>query len=289
MALQRANPIVARESTATMRVLAISDLHTDFKENRWFLEQLSGTAYREDVLIVAGDIADRLPIVQWTLALLRAKFRQVLYVPGNHELWVRKGQGTSVEKFFTILELCEALDVQTGPAKIEGFWIVPLFSWYEASFDVDNSADVKALDGWADFHLCKWPGEIGPVADFFLQMNEPTLKSYEGPVISFSHFLPRRDLLPATANLRFKGLPKVAGCTALDAQIRRLKSQLHVFGHSHISCDRLIDGVRYIQNPLRYPFERLRRPPTGSMLGTILLCIYPPPAYLRQSEELGNG
>jgi hypothetical protein len=56
--------------------------------------------------------------------------------------------------------------------------------------------------------------------------------------------------------LRFKGLPKVAGCAALDKQIRSLKSGVHVFGHSHISCDRVIDGVRYIQNPLRYPRER---------------------------------
>jgi hypothetical protein len=75
-------------------------------------------------------------------------------------------------------------------------------------------------------------------------------------VISFSHFLPRRDLLPSTERLKFKGLPKVAGCAALDAQIRRLKSGMHIFGHSHISCDRVIGGVRYIQNPLRYPRER---------------------------------
>jgi hypothetical protein len=75
-------------------------------------------------------------------------------------------------------------------------------------------------------------------------------------VISFSHFLPRRDLLPAAERLRFKGLPKVAGCAALDQQIRHLKSCVHVFGHSHINCDRVIDGVRYVQNPLRYPRER---------------------------------
>jgi predicted phosphodiesterase len=260
-----------------MRILAISDLHTDFNENRWVLEQLSETAYREDVLIVAGDISDRLHIVQSTLSLLRAKFRHVCYVPGNHELWVRKGQGSSVDKFFSILDLCAALDIKTGPTKIAGLWIVPLFSWYDASFDVDNSADAHNLAGWADFHLCKWPREIGPVAEFFLQMNEPALKLCQGPVVSFSHFLPRRDLLPATANLRFKGLPRVAGCTALDAQIRRLQSHIHVFGHSHISCDRLIDGVRYVQNPLRYPHERLRMPPTGSMLGTPLFSSELPP------------
>ena len=253
-----------------MRILAISDLHTDFQENKVLLAQLSDRAYQNDTLIVPGDIADRLDIIHSTLSLLRSKFKHVFYVPGNHELWVRKAACTSIEKFFSVLELCEVLDVRTRPAKIEGLWIVPLFSWYDASLDVDNSADVEALEGWADFYLCKWPREVGQVADFFLQMNEPALKAYDGSVISFSHFLPRRDLLPPTAKLRFKGLPKVAGCAALDAQIRRLKSHIHVFGHSHIGCNRIIDGVRYIQNPLRYPRERLQTLPTESMLGTPL-------------------
>jgi hypothetical protein len=62
--------------------------------------------------------------------------------------------------------------------------------------------------------------------------------------------------LPSVTRLKFKGLPKVAGCAGLDAQIRALNACIHVFGHSHISCDRVIDGVRYIQNPLRYPRER---------------------------------
>jgi hypothetical protein len=87
-------------------------------------------------------------------------------------------------------------------------------------------------------------------------MNERRLHAYDGPVISFSHFLPRRDLLPGVERLRFKGLPKVAGCARLDAQIRSLNASVHIFGHSHISCDRVIDGVRYVQNPLRYPRER---------------------------------
>jgi predicted phosphodiesterase len=242
---------------SVMRILAISDLHTDFRENMLLIEQLSDVAYQRDILIAAGDISDKLDTLKSTLALLRAKFMKIFYVPGNHELWVRKEHQTSVEKFFSVLALCETLDIQTSPAKIDSVWVVPLFSWYEPQFDADNSGDNDSLGGWADFYLCKWPTDIGKVCDFFLNMNEPRLRSYDGPVISFSHFLPRRDLLPAVERLRFKGLPKVAGCTAIDKQIRSLKSGVHVFGHSHISCDRVIDGVRYIQNPLRYPRERM--------------------------------
>jgi hypothetical protein len=89
-------------------------------------------------------------------------------------------------------------------------------------------------------------------------MNEPNITSYDGPVISFSHFLPRPELLPPRRNLRFKGLPKVAGCTSIDGQIRRLNSKLHVFGHSHINYDCVIEGVRYVQNALAYPNEHRR-------------------------------
>jgi predicted phosphodiesterase len=241
-----------------MRILAISDLHTDFRENKLLLEQLSDVTYQRDILIAAGDISDRIETLKSTLALLRAKFLKVFYVPGNHELWVRKGGDTSVEKFFSVLALCETLDIQTSPEKVHRVWIVPLFSWYEPQFDAEDTGDADALSGWADFYFCKWPPGLEQVSDFFLRMNEPRLRSYAGPVISFSHFLPRRDLLPAVERLKFKGLPKVAGCAALDEQIRYLRSSVHVFGHSHISCDRVIDGVRYIQNPLRYPRERTR-------------------------------
>jgi hypothetical protein len=42
----------------------------------------------------------------------------------------------------------------------------------------------------------------------------------------------------------------------LDEQIRKLGSAIHVFGHSHINRDLIIEGVRYIQNALSYPRER---------------------------------
>ena len=266
---------------AAMRILAISDLHTDFRENILLLEQLSDVTYQRDILIAAGDVSDNLNTLKSTLALLRAKFMKVFYVPGNHELWVRKGGLSSVEKFFSVLALCEMLDIQTNPEKVDAVWIVPLFSWYEPQFDADNSGDADILASWADFYFCRWPAGLNQVCAFFLMLNEPRLRSYDAPVISFSHFLPRRDLLPSVERLKFKGLPKVAGCAALDEQIRYLKSGLHVFGHSHIRCDCVIDGVRYVQNPLRYPRERHHlstagRVPDNGLVSDVLCQVFPP-------------
>lgn len=239
-----------------MRVFAVSDIHTDFKKNWALIARLSDSEFQNDALILAGDVADRLETIRNTLSLLRSKFKRVFYVPGNHELWVRGERFDSLEKFSLIVELCAELGIDTRPACMAGLWVVPLLSWYESRFDVEPNGDDTGLESWGDFRFCRWPGEIGVLSDHFTRMNEPDIKAYNGPVISFSHFLPRPELLPPKRNLRFKGLPKVAGSTSVEDQIRRLGSVVHVFGHSHINYDCVIDGVRYVQNALAYPNER---------------------------------
>jgi predicted phosphodiesterase len=240
-----------------MRVFAVSDLHTDFRENQALVETLPPGEHTGDALIVAGDIADAPDRVEATLSFLRTRFREVFFVPGNHELWVRAGTGDSADKFERLLRLCDALGVRTRPTRLDGVWIVPLLSWYEPEFDAYGDADGSELEGWADFHFCRFPERVGRPCAWFLAMNEPHLGPYDAPVVTFSHFLPRRDLLPAALFLRFRGLPLVAGCAGLDAQLRRAGSRTHVFGHSHIDCDQEIEGVRYVQNALRYPRDRV--------------------------------
>jgi len=232
-----------------MRVFATSDLHTDYKENFLWLTQLSDTAYRDDTLIVAGDISDRLEIIRETLLLLRPKFRHVLFTPGNHELWVRNSDLNSINKLHQVLNLCEDIHVVTRPLRLDDLWIVPLFSWYDGVYDPEMNA-------WADFHLCKWPDEAQPLPAYFLRLNEPHLKSYDAPVITFSHFIPRAELLPPKEYMRISWLPTVSICKALDAQIRKLDSRVHICGHTHTSFDRVIDNIRYVQNAVRYPKER---------------------------------
>lgn len=240
-----------------MRVFATSDLHTDYKENLRWLQELSNIAYRNDALIVAGDISDRLEVIRETLQLLRAKFQHVLFTPGNHELWVRNGNINSLEKLQRVLELCDELDVTTRPLRLNDLWIVPLFSWYDGIFPTEMTHEqAAARNSWADFHLCKWPAEITSLPEHFLRMNQPHIKNYDAPVITFSHFLPRPDLLPPREYLRITWLPIVSICAGLDNQIRTLESMIHVCGHTHIAFDRIVDDVRYVQNAVRYPKER---------------------------------
>jgi len=233
-----------------MRIWAISDLHADFRENRRLLERIPAGEHRGDALIVAGDVADSIPLVTDVLGGLRERFAEVFFVPGNHELWVRRDPRDSLEKFHAVLAACAGIGVRTEPARVGGAWVVPLFSWYDAAFDVRGEGDHDSLEAWSDRYFCRWP-DGPPPAERFLALNQPHLHDYDAPVVSFSHFVPRTELLPPVRWLRFKGLPLVAGSEGIDAQARRIGAAVHVFGHTHIPEDRVIGGIRYVQNHLR--------------------------------------
>jgi predicted phosphodiesterase len=242
-----------------MRIFAASDLHVDFGANRDWLNGLSPTEYLDDALVVAGDIAHRLEVVASALELLKGRFREVFYVPGNHEMWVRGESGDSLEKFARLLKLCQGLEVHTQMRSCGEWWIAPLFSWYCEGFDTEDRGDALALEAWGDFRFCRWPSTGEEPHAFFARLNDEAARPATGRVLTFSHFLPRFELLPSIEHLRFKGLPKVAGCSDLERQLRALNAEIHVFGHSHIPWDEIIDGVRYLQRPLGYPQERRGR------------------------------
>lgn len=169
-------------------------------------------------------------------------------------------------KFEELLLFCEHRGIKTKPEKIENLWIVPLFSWYDSSLEGHeklSKADADNLKGWSDLIFCKWPKDYLPIKLY--EKNEEFLSSLpkfrDAPVITFSHMVPRRDLLPPKAYLNYKFLPYVMGSVKLEEQIRSLNPIIHCYGHSHITGEWLIDGIRYVQNAMGYPRERLYRNP----------------------------
>ena len=68
-----------------MNLYAISDLHIGHAQNRQALQQLP--FYPDDWLIVAGDVGETEEHLAEAMRLLTARFAQVLWTPGNHDLW----------------------------------------------------------------------------------------------------------------------------------------------------------------------------------------------------------
>lgn len=273
--------------TRLRRIFIVSDIHADYDENRIWASALSDQEYVNDVLIVGGDVSCDIRLITETLQRLRRKFSEVFFVPGNHELWIRRNESSdSMEKFFEVIKLCDSLGVSTQPQKVGGahngnaVWVVPLFSWYRKPEEGNKSlfkpkqGETASLDMWADEYFIRWNGRnTASVSDIFLQMNEKNLRrSYDAPVISFSHFLPRIELIgysrEEVENIRATGpdtkldphpefnFSRVAGCAGIEEQIRRLGSVIHAYGHQHRNRQREIDGVRYVSHCVGYPSER---------------------------------
>ncbi|MCS1407693.1 MAG: hypothetical protein M2R45_00853 [Verrucomicrobia subdivision 3 bacterium] len=264
------------------QVVAISDLHADIRENREWLHTLCDGDHRDEILLLAGDVASDPECVAQVLEALVDAFEFVFFVPGNHDLWVSSEESAnSVQRLEVLRALCERLGVLTEPTVVQDHEgrnaavIVPLLSWYaepEESPDslfLPKQGEDGSLSMWADRQRIRWPDYVTHPARFFLEQNEPLLITSQAlPTISFSHFLPRRELIfsSTTEKARFGrqggdraprfNFSRVAGTAGLERQIRRLNSLVHVHGHQHRNRDRVIDGVRYVSHCLGYPQER---------------------------------
>jgi predicted phosphodiesterase len=288
-----------------MRVFAVSDLHVDYDANAKWVEGLSRADHRDDLLILAGDLTDRLPLLAWCLRAFAERFRKVLFVPGNHDLWVHRDGGArdSLGKFADVRAAAEDSGVSMRSHREPGLVVHPVLGWYDHSFGEPQS-ELRAM--WMDFRACRWPEgfDADRIAAHFDACNDAAIDEEPGGcmpddgtlddgmpddsmpddgrtradrragpgampdmIITFSHFLPRIDVMPWYIPGHHRILYPVLGSTRIEARLRRLRSALHVYGHSHVNRDLRIDGVRYVNNAFGYPGE-------GRIASRRLVCIH---------------
>ena len=265
------------------KVWVTSDIHIDYQDNFDRLLAFADEGHYSDALIIAGDATDNMDKLEALFRGLKPNFNLVCFVPGNHELWLRRSAFQhSLEKFFAIRKLCEAIGIATKPTLFghrEKVWLVPLYSWYDDKDQAEHSlflekdyAEDMTDAIWADFAQVRWPEHVQqPVAEWFATENEAHLNDkLDAPIISFSHFLPRQELIfssPRQMSMRaarwFDPMPefnftRVAGSRRIESQVRQLGSQLHIYGHQHVNRVREIDGITYLSHCMGYPRERKR-------------------------------
>jgi predicted phosphodiesterase len=261
------------------RIFAISDIHVDSRAHAAWIEGLSTEEFVDDILILAGDVSDNVDRMKRTFDCLTSRFSRVFFVPGNHELWVRRRDGgSSLQKLEDVLRLCKSIGITTEPELVQDdagnkVQIVPLFSWYsepeQASSDslyLPKEGEDPTLAMWSDRRFIRDEQEVNDLAAYFLKLNgKRSEATYDSEVISFSHFLPRQELMFSNGPPTKSGgrdphpsfnFSRVAGSAGLDLQIRTLGSRAHIYGHQHRNRIREIDGVTYISHCLGYPQER---------------------------------
>jgi len=236
-----------------VRIFTISDIHVDYLENLKRIQSISAVDYKNDVLILAGDISHKKSLLLNTLAGLRSKFKSVCFVPGNHDLWIHTDYNDSQEKFFDLMRLLPEEGIETNYFRLKGIQFLPIWAWYDNTFGIPEEKNIRI---WADFKRCKWSIPVSMLSEFFLNLNPPVTIDKNDTVITFSHFLPRYDFLPKRLLTHIDFILPFMGSRLIDEQIRQLKTHIHISGHLHFNFNTTVDNVQYINNALGYPHER---------------------------------
>lgn len=251
-----------------MRVFALSDIHVDFEPNARWVTALSNSDYQQDVLILAGDVSDSMDQFELCLDAFARRFRKVFFVPGNHDLWVIRDPAhiNSLDKFDLIKAVIEACGASMDAEIVDGVSIIPLFGWYDGSFGLLGP---ELAEVWMDFRACRWPvlWSETEITDHFIRLNDVQKIDKAQVTISFSHFLPRIDLMPWCIPPALRKIYPVLGSSRLERLIREIGPDIHVYGHSHVNRNVIIDGINYINNAYAYPHEE-------RIAAKALQCIY---------------
>jgi 3',5'-cyclic AMP phosphodiesterase CpdA len=269
-----------------MRLYAVSDLHLGYEENRRVLAQIA--ARPNDWLILAGDVGETIAHLELALRVLTPRFRQLVWTPGNHDLWTLPGEAhgrRGPDKYDQLVQLCRSFGVLTpeDPYAIACFGgrrvrVAPLFLLYDYSFRPRDVPLESALD-WAretnvecvDEHLLH-PDPYASRIEWCharCEATEPRLAAGgdDLPTVLINHF----PLLESLARLpRIPRFSLWCGTRRTADWHRRFGTEVVVYGHLHIRSTKHVDGVRFEEVSLGYPQQWTRYIPAGSWVREIL-------------------
>ncbi|MGC5346827.1 metallophosphoesterase [Streptomyces sp. AM 4-1-1] len=255
------------------RLLAVSDLHVRYAENKEIVEGIRPDS-DDDWLLLAGDVGEDSRDIRWTLELLSRRFAKVVWVPGNHELWTTPDDPVRLRgarRYDHLVSICRELGVVT-PEDPYPVWtgaggpvvIAPLFVLYDYSFrpkGADDKASGLALAEEAGI-VCTdeymlHPDPYPTRDDWCRARVESTLARLEAlpadvPTVLVNHFPLRRE---PTDILHYPEFAQWCGTTATADWPTRFRAAAVVYGHLHIPRLTHYDGVPHQEVSLGYPRE----------------------------------
>jgi 3',5'-cyclic AMP phosphodiesterase CpdA len=254
-----------------MKLYAISDLHLRHEDNRRQLESLA--ARPEDWLILGGDIGETREHLEFALRTLTPRFRQVLWVPGNHELWTLSREQPALRgeaRYQHMVALCRSYGVLTPedpyprwPGEGPPLYLAPLFLLYDYSFRPEHVPEDQAI-AWAResgvlctdeavLHPDPYPSRAAWCAAR-CELTEQRLAALppEARTILINHFPLRYE------HVRLPRIPRFSiwcGTRRTEDWHLRFRAEVVVSGHLHMPATLWRDGVRFEEVSFGYPRE----------------------------------
>ena len=235
-----------------MRIQILSDLHLEFHMDGG-QEFLANLPVGADTLVVAGDLTTE-PTLLAVLAQLCRRWRDVIYVIGNHEMYgssFGEVRGTLSD---AAMENLHVLD--NDGLELHGQGFVGTTLWFR------ETEETRTYKGTLnDFRL---------IEDFERHVyheNRKAIEFLEGATqpgdIVVTHHIPAMQGVPA--KYRRSALNHYFLCD-MEAFILERKPAFWVYGHTHDSVDAMVGSTRLICNPVGYPHEEA----TGCVFGLVI-------------------
>ena len=254
-----------------MRLWAVSDLHLSSAANREALE--SFPALGEDWLILAGDIADGHSEIDRFLGILASKCGQVIWVPGNHELWTRpgeRGELRGIALYDLLVDIARSHQVITPEDPFPVFphctgdvLIAPLFVHYDYSFRPAH-VPAHAVINWArrDGTVCADEYYLHPDpfpssaawCNALCRKTETRLEACPAdvPKVLVNHY-PLEERLAVLP--RIPRFTPWCGTKRTHGWHTRFNARAVIYGHLHIRGTSWLDGVPFQEVSLGYPSQ----------------------------------
>ncbi|MFR9799389.1 metallophosphoesterase family protein [Streptomyces sp. MS06] len=259
------------------QLLAISDLHIGYAENRELVERMHPHS-DDDWLLVAGDVSETVADVQWALKTLAGRFRQVVWAPGNHELWTHPSDPVTlrgVARYEHLVAVCRDLGVLT-PEDPYPVWdgpggpvaVAPLFLLYDYSLLPEGcstkeeglayaqSTGIVCTDEYLlhpDPHPTREAWCRARVAETERRLAE---LPEDLPTVLVNHYPLDRH---PTEVLWHPEFAQWCGTRLTADWHRRFRVAAMVYGHLHIPRTTHHEGVRFEEVSVGYPREWRRR------------------------------
>lgn len=233
-----------------MNLRVMSDLHIEFFDFQPHAEVSA------DVVVLAGDILTEHYGLQWA----REHFpdQPIVYVMGNHEFYdahyervLERAREEAVEQQIYLLEKDQVI--------IDGVRFLGTTLWTD--FEVESPEQNANYSMWyadrsmSDFTLIRYRNGMLHASDtremhFEARawLRDRLVEPFDGRTVVVTHHLPHRGSI----HPQFHRHPLNPAFASHMPDLVRLPVNIWIHGHTHCSCDYVVEGTRVVCNPRGY-------------------------------------
>lgn len=252
-----------------MNIYAISDLHLANKVNQDALLNLP--EYKNDWIVLAGDIGETEENLEFALTILKQKFKEIIWVPGNHDLWTFPLNSYGLkgaDKYKRLVSICHKYQVYTPEDEYpiikihkKPYCLAPIMTLYDYSFKPNHVEKGKEIEWAAESGvICAdedllLPDPYKSITDWCYRRCSYTEKRLEAvkndvSLIVINHYPLLKELGKIYTFPRFSIW---CGTTLTEKWLNKFNIEIAIYGHLHIPSVKIIDRVRHEEVSFGYP------------------------------------